>query len=228
MGKNFENTKIQWHSGFYGAAELEFASDREALEFSREYNLGKEPLRMDLLIIKKAMGVGIQNEIGRMFRTHNILEYKSPDDSLSISDYYKAMAYACLYKALENKVDQIPAGEVTISLVRDRYPRKLFNILRQQGMIIEEPFRGIYYIKGSIMFDTQVIVTSRIDPKTHRSLRVLKAKARREDVEAFIENAGRLTDPGDKNNIEAVLQVSIAANQELYDEIRRIPLCVTR
>lgn len=81
-------------------------------------------------------------------------------------------------------------------------------------------FEG-YYIKGSIMFDTQVIVTSRIDPKTHRSLRVLTAKARREDVEAFIENAGRLTDPGDKNNIEAVLQVSIAANQELYDEIRR-------
>lgn len=148
-------------------------------------------------------------------------EYKSPDDSLSISDYYKTMAYACLYKALEDEVDQIPAAEVTISLVRDRYPRELFKTLRKQGMIIEEPFRGIYYITGSTLFDTQVIVTNRIDPKTHRSLRVLTSKARREDVEAFIDNAGRLTDPGDKNNVEAVLQVSIAANQELYDEIRR-------
>lgn len=30
-----------------------------------------------------------------------------------------------------------------------------------------------------------------------------------------------MTEPGDRNNIEAVLQVSIAANQTLYDEIRR-------
>ena len=40
-------------------------------------------------------------------------------------------------------------------------------------------------------------------------------------MEAFIEAAKRQTDPGDRNNIEAVLQVSIAANQGLYDEIRR-------
>lgn len=221
MGNNFENTRIQWHSGFYGAAELEFAPDRDALEFSREYNLSKAPLRMDLLVIKKIADARIKSEIGRMFRTYNIMEYKSPDDSLSISDYYKAMAYACLYKALEDTADQIPAREVTVTLVRDRYPRKLFKALRQQGMTIKEAFQGIYHMKGPNLFDTQVIVTKRLDPRTHRGLRVLTAKAHREDVEGFIKNARGLTDPGDRNNIEAVLQVSIAANQELYDEIRR-------
>ena len=50
---------------------------------------------------------------------------------------------------------------------------------------------------------------------------MLSANAHRQDVEAFIEAAKRQTDPGDRNNIEAVLQVSIAANQGLYDEIRR-------
>ena len=221
MEDHMEAAEIQWHPGFYGAAELELDSNRDDLEFQREYNLSKKPLRLDLLIIKKVANVPIKNEIGRMFRTYNVVEYKSPDDSLSISDYYKTIAYACLYKGLEGRADEIPAREVTVSLVRDRYPRELFKALRGQGMTIEEPFRGIYYIKGSTLFDTQVIVTKRLDPKTHRGLRVLSTDARREDVEGFLENAGKLTDPGDRNNIEAVLQVSVAANQGLYNEVRR-------
>ncbi len=72
--------KIQWHSGFYGAAELEFSADRKVLELSWEYNLSKEALRMDLLIIRKTADIQIKNEIGRMFRTYNVIEYKSPDD----------------------------------------------------------------------------------------------------------------------------------------------------
>lgn len=221
MGNDLENAKIQWHSGFYGAAELELNSDRAVLEFCREYNLSKAPLKMDLLIIKKTSDAEIKNEIGRMFRTCNVMEYKSPDDSLSVSDYYKTMAYACLYKGLEDRVDQIPAGEVTVSLVRERYPRKLFAALRQEGLAVEEPFEGIYYIKGRIFFDTQIIVTSRLNRENHRSLRLLSGKVGREDAEAFIKRAEKVTDPGERNNIEAVLQVSIAANQELYDEIRR-------
>lgn len=53
MADNMEATSIQWHPGFYGAAELEFISNKGELEFQREFNLSKEPLRMDLLIIKK-------------------------------------------------------------------------------------------------------------------------------------------------------------------------------
>lgn len=221
MGNNLEKTKIQWHSGFYGAAELELSADREALEFCREYNLSKAPLRMDLMIIKKTADIQIKNEIGRMFRTYNVVEYKSPDDSLSVSDYYKTMAYACLYKGLEESVDQIPAGEITVSLVRSRYPRKLFAALRKEGLEIQQPYQGIYYIKGKTLFDTQVIVTSRLNRRNHRSLRLLSANVQREEVEEFIKAAEELENPGDRNNVEAVLQVSIGANQELYGEIRR-------
>ena len=39
---------------------------------------------MDLLIIEKRKGVQIQNEIGKIFRAHNIIEFKSPDDNLTI------------------------------------------------------------------------------------------------------------------------------------------------
>ena len=70
MGDNLEKIEIQWHPGFYGAAELELISNREELEFQREYNLSKKPLQMDLLIIKKLADVQIENEIGRIFKKY--------------------------------------------------------------------------------------------------------------------------------------------------------------
>ena len=42
----------------------------------------------------------IQKNIGRIFRQYNIVEYKSPDDYLSIDDFYKVYAYCCLYKSI--------------------------------------------------------------------------------------------------------------------------------
>lgn len=38
--------KIQWHSGFCAAMELEFRGNSGDLEFVREYNLGRKPLQL--------------------------------------------------------------------------------------------------------------------------------------------------------------------------------------
>lgn len=124
MALNFEKATIQWHPGFYSAAELELLSDKEVLSFQREYNLSKEPLRMDLLIIKKLADVRIENEIGRIFKRYNVVEYKSPEDGLSIDDYYKTIGYACLYKGFGDTVDQIPAQELTVSIFRESCPKE--------------------------------------------------------------------------------------------------------
>ena len=101
--------KIQWHPAFYGAAELELRENKNDLIFEREYNLSKEPIRVDLLIIKKVTDVVIRNEIGRIFKTYNVVEYKSPENGLTIDDYFKTDGYACLYKGLGETVNQIPA-----------------------------------------------------------------------------------------------------------------------
>ena len=76
--KKQSNAKLQWHPAFCAAAELELRLNKADLEFKREYNLSKKPLQMDLLIIEKRKNVQIQNEIGRIFRRHNVIEYKSP------------------------------------------------------------------------------------------------------------------------------------------------------
>ena len=221
MGNCLERPEISWHPGFYGAMEIELISNKGAFEFQREYNLSKEPLRMDLLIIRKLSNVKVENEIGYIFKTYNIAEYKSPDDKLTIDDYYKTVGYACLYKGLGTTVNQIPAEELTLSLFRDRYPRELFRSLEKAGLSVEERYPGIYYVTGKVLFDTQIIVTSRLKGKAHRSLRLLSPHVEIEDARGFIRDTIGLENPGDRNNAEAVLKVSMVANQSLYDEIRR-------
>ena len=93
------DTKIQWHPAFIAAMSLEMADSRDNLRFDREYNLNIKPLAIDLLITKKQTDISIRNEIGHIFRGHNIIEYKDPEDSLNIDVFFKAEGYACLYKA---------------------------------------------------------------------------------------------------------------------------------
>ena len=94
--------RIQWHPGFFGAAELEFRKNRKDLTFSTEVLLSKKSLQMDMLIVRKQEGTAVKNEIGALFKTYNIVEYKGPGDTLSLADFCKSIAYACLYKAQED------------------------------------------------------------------------------------------------------------------------------
>lgn len=61
---------------------------------------------VDLLVIKKDSGVQITNEIGKLFCGHNIVEYKSPLDHLNIDTFYKAGAYASLYKGIYQSIQR--------------------------------------------------------------------------------------------------------------------------
>jgi aspartokinase len=75
-------------------------------------------------------------------------------------------------------------------------------------------------VKGLVSFDTQIVVTSQLGKETHSSLRVLSKAAQAEDIRIFLEEAEKLKQPGDRNNISAVLRVSVDANQSVYDEIK--------
>jgi hypothetical protein len=212
--------KIQWHPGFCGAAELELKANKNELEFEREYNLSKEPLRVDLLIVKKCADIVVENEIGRIFRKFNILEYKSPYDGMSIDDYYKAIGYACLYKGLGETVDAVPAEELTVSLFRETYPREMIKALKHSGARVEKKFPGIYYVTGNTLFATQIVVTGRLGREKHSSFRILSKYVQEEDVRRFLRESEGLRTPGDRNNIDAVLQVSISANELIYEKVK--------
>ena len=212
--------KIQFHPGFYGAAELEFRLETAEIEFNIEYNLSKEPLRVDLLVVGKQNDIQLENEAGRIFKRYNISEYKSPDDGLTIDDFFNTIGYACLYKALGKTVNQIPEEQITVSLFRDTYPQELFRTLKESGRKIEEKYPGIYYVSGNVQFDVQIVVMNQLSPEKHSAFRVLSKCAKEEDVRRFLKESLTLVNQGDRANADAVFEVSIAANSALYEKIR--------
>jgi hypothetical protein len=117
-------------------------------------------------------------------------------------------------------VNAVPANEITVSMFRETYPRELFRQLREQGAVVEEKFAGIYYVTGCTLFDTQIVVTGQLGVEEHSSLRILSKDVKEEDIRRFLTESETLLTPGDRNNIDAVLQVSVPANHAVFEKVK--------
>jgi len=155
--------KTFWHPAFRNAVQLDLEEYGDGLEYQEEKPLTTEPLRMDLLIIKKAPGVIVTKSIGRIFQKHNIWEYKSPQDHISIFDYHKVLAYARLYMALEKILSR---NDITVTIISSRHPRKLLSYLEHNcGFSLERSIHGIVYVHGDT-FPVQIINRRRLGKDT--------------------------------------------------------------
>lgn len=215
-----DELKIQWHSAFCSAMELILEQDREHLEFIREYNLNTKPLEVDLMVIKKPAGYRVSDEIGRIFKEHNIFEYKSPDDKMNIDTFYKVNAYACLYKVSGSRVDEIRSDNVTITLIRESKPEKLLRKLEREGFAVSNPYKGIYYIEDKVYFSTQIVVSKELEGEQHIWLQALTKKLDREDAENLILQTQHCISPGKRRLADAVLTVSVKANNALFGNVK--------
>lgn len=215
-----DEERTYWHPAFCGATEWELKLNRNDLHFDPDHNLSQTPIQMDMLVIKKNPSAVIENEIGKLFKQHNVFEFKGSGAGLSIDEYYKTIAYGCHYKSLGKYVDEIPAEELTLTMMREAYPRELFKTLEESSVVITEKYKGIYYLTGKVLFDTQVIVTGQLDGKKHPGLKILSKNAKEDDVRTFLQDAAQAKEPADYQNIDAVLQVSVSENEELFKKIR--------
>ena len=175
---------------------------------------------MDLLIITKTSSVSIKNEIGKIFKGHNVFEYKSPDDELNIDTFFKVVAYACLYKSKGTSVDSIKANDITITFVRQRKPYKLFKQLSSDGFSIISITNGIYQISNHFYFDIQVIVTQQLDENHHIWLSSLTQNISKTRAEKLLNTAANLYLKDDKDFAESVLQVTMSKNKEIFDKVK--------
>ena len=140
--------QLAWHPAFIEAIQMELLDYQDILEFHPEYQLTSEPLRIDCVIIKKTKNIVIDKNIAAMFKTWNLLEYKSPDDYISVEDFYKVYGYACMYVFLE----KVPVTELTITLIESRYPRNLIEHFKQvRRFTVAETSPGIYTVSGDIL-----------------------------------------------------------------------------
>lgn len=214
-----KETKIQWHSAFVSAMNLDLGPDRDDLIFEKEYNLNTKPLEIDLLVIKKVDFVQIASEIGKLFKGHNIMEYKSPEDHLDIDTFYKTLAYACLYKSYGKTVDAIKAEDITISILREVKPIELFRYLEGHGCKVTKVYEGIYYVEGKTWFPTQIVVTRELDQDAHIWLKGLSGNLEKGDIQKMMAERNHMTEKADRELADSVLEVSISANRKIVEEL---------
>ena len=217
MGAKEESGKIEYHYGFYGAVHVEYEPTHVQMEYLQEHELGDEPVRMDMLIIKRDVSE-LSDPIGSFFCTHNVLEYKSPDDELSIDVFYKAQGYALLYKGLGKSANEIPLEELTVSLFRHKRPRKLLSMLESSGLDVRKEAPGIYRVDGRLSVPAQIIVMSELEGEEYSAFRVLAEKADEKDIISLLKLADE--QPEMVDHIRAILSVSMPLNKGVFTKIK--------
>ena len=211
-----KTSALQWHPAFYAGIQIEFEEEADKLTFMREYPLATKPVLIDVLIIKKDTEEMLKKNIGRIFRKHNIIEYKSPKDTLTIKDFYKVYAYACHYISLADKVNGILAEDLTITFVSSRYPNKMLKHLKTvKGLEVSKVEKGIYYILGDT-FPMQFIVTKKLSRDKNLWLRSLTFDLK---DHSHIEKVSREYRKHRNNELyKSVMNIIIRANKEQFEE----------
>lgn len=205
---------IQWHPAFCSAMELELREYKKYLRYEREHNLAKMPLKIDFLVIKKKADIMIENDIADFFLGSNIFEYKSLGDDVNAGTFFKAVAYACLYKAESGNVEEIRDTDVTISLVREQKPVKLLAQLSEKYEVSRKT-DGIYRIHG-MLFPMQIVVTKELNKDIHIWVTSLTRTLDRARAKKLLEICSGLEEDDDRQNADSVVNVSSEANIELF------------
>ena len=211
-----EQRALQWHPAFFAGIQIELEEEREYLTFENEHQLGTKPKEIDVLIIKKDSGVTIRKNIGRIFRKHNLVEYKSPEDYLSIDDFYKVYGYACFYKSDTCAVDEIKSEEITITFVTSGYPHKVIRHLETVLHIqMRKKENAIYYAEGAF-FPIQFLVTSKLTDEINFWLHHLTNRLKDSDEARKLLHR---YEPHQESNLhKSVMDIIVRANQEMFRE----------
>jgi len=211
-----EQKNITWHTGFISAIHLELADYKEYLEFHTEYQLTTEPLKIDCVIIKKPKDLVIQKNFAMFFREINILEYKNPTDYLSVEDFYKVYAYACLYISL----NKIPVNNITLSLIRSGFSEKLINHLKEiRKYTVEEKNPGIYTVSGDI-FPIEIIDSKKLSPEENIWLKDLSNNLETSEWQNILNKADSRKE--DRTWLNVYFDILTRANRESLREIRNM------
>uniref|UniRef100_UPI004056050A 3-isopropylmalate dehydrogenase n=1 Tax=Acetatifactor sp. TaxID=1872090 RepID=UPI004056050A len=216
--KKKEPQVLQWHPAFYAGIQIEFEKEAEKLIFENEHQLGTKPKEIDVLIIKKEADEPLQTNIGEIFRKHNIVEYKSPDDYLSIDDFYKVYGYACFYKSDAENVNKIGIDDITITFVCHNCPNRLVQHWKhERNYHIEKRDKGVYYIQGDKL-PIQLILTSQLAEEKNFWLKNLTNCIKEKSVaEKLIEEYEKHRNSG---LYKSVMDIIVRANKRKFEEVR--------
>ena len=199
--------EIQWHPAFVAALQALLIDYKDDLEYKLEHPLSTGPLRIDILVIKKRTDAVIKRQIAEIFRKENIVEYKSPTDSLSLNEFHKGLARLHLYKALTEGVD---ISDLTLSFVVASRPRELFRHLRETlNCVVEERHPGVFTVTGAMM-PIQIIDIKKLSNDENLWLRNLNRNLPGESLRRVLKLDIKY---GNRLDLGAYLYAVLTANQ---------------
>ena len=208
--------RLQWHPGFSAALRVELEEELDELCIEDEHMLSKKPMQIDVLIVKKKGKQPIRKNIGRIFRKHNIIEYKSPEDYLSVNDFYKVYGYSCFYQSETKRVKEIQPEEITITFICNHYPQKLLEHLRQfKGIEVKKQEAGIYYLFGD-SFPIQLVIVKELSKEENYWLQNLRCNLKTgEEIQEVVR---RYEQVKHKAYYSEVMNLIVRANQKQMEE----------
>jgi hypothetical protein len=192
------------------------------VEIIPEFQLYKEPMRIDVLIIKLLENVVIKNTVMKFFRKHNIVEFKGPSDILSIKAFDRVLSYFYAYLS-QNSLD---FTEAAITFVSVKRPEKLLEILKndRKYKIVSAKAKGIYYIRERDRYSgyvpaMQLVVNSELSAQDAGWI-----KAIRNDwtVEDGIEIARKFENTNEDKLLIEVMYSLYSANDEILEEVDKM------
>lgn len=138
-------SNINWHSSFISDLKITLQDYENQLTYNPEYTLNTGSRRIDCLIEKEANSPSIPSPIAEKFRRYNLIDYKSPNESMNIENFYKVLSYA--YSLPDHFHDISVLDNLTISLVSHRFPRNLAKHFKEKyNKTLEKIIPGLYYI----------------------------------------------------------------------------------
>ena len=103
-------------------------------------------------------------------------------------------------------------------------PRQLFKVLEKKGFGIDRRFPGVYYVTGIICMPLQIVIGSELEGEEFLAFRILKKRAKKEDIRRFVLAFRRLKGRWKKTLTEfghSILSVSAAKNREIFEQLRK-------
>lgn len=208
--------RLQWYSGFSAALRVELEDELDELCIEDEHMLSKKPMQIDVLVVKKKGEQPIRKNIGRIFRKHNIIEYKSPEDYLSINDFYKVYGYTCFYQSETKRVKDIPPEEITMTFICNHYPQKLLEHLKKfKGIEVEKQEAGLYYLLGD-SFPIRLVIVKELSKEENYWLQNLRCNLKTgEEIQEVVR---RYEQVKHKAYYSDVMNLIVRANQKQMEE----------
>ena len=213
--------RSDWHTGFEALLRIETYKYGNSIRLLTEEVLGEEPPRADYVVLIEDEKVEFDKDIFKIFRKHNILEYKNPHDSLNERVIRKIAAYAYLYIGIAEHEGDIKADEVTISIFRAVKNPKLFKAMERAGNLTKGDAPGIYRVTGITDIPFQIVITGELQGEEYAAYRALTDKAAEKDVEHIIIAADREKTDNLRDHYRVLIELLAVKNPQIFEEIRR-------